>query len=241
MIDYPSSSISNSNYVGRIYIRSVPNGDAKVEQLDAMPCQRRMFAVLGDLGPDRYIANENVPGVAKEDNRQRKLKHKGNSVPKIQDASVAQPIGKGIRSIERSLGNTRDKEKISHCSRGLWHSKSIWEGTPLTWTLNSNGELDDLVMLPITIIRLLIPGLSGKKPSFWNSFWWGKKRRTYYTHILVGGNGRSCWQYIRKNQEDVRDEQIVLNASKMNTYRSHIPKSLRVRPYLYFTNFKIKF
>ena len=31
-----------------------------------MPWQRQMFAVLRHLGLDKYIANENVPGVAKE-------------------------------------------------------------------------------------------------------------------------------------------------------------------------------
>ena len=37
-----------------------------------MPWQRRMLAVLRDLGLDKY--NENVPGVAKEGKKQRELK-----------------------------------------------------------------------------------------------------------------------------------------------------------------------
>ena len=37
---YPSSYIFNSHYVGRIYIRNIPNNDAQVEQL---PWQRRVM------------------------------------------------------------------------------------------------------------------------------------------------------------------------------------------------------
>ena len=38
--------------------------------------------MLRHLGLDKYIANENVPGVAEQgrDNQQRKLKYKGNGV-----------------------------------------------------------------------------------------------------------------------------------------------------------------
>ena len=31
-----------------------------------MPCQPRMFVALRHLGLEKYIANESVPGVAKE-------------------------------------------------------------------------------------------------------------------------------------------------------------------------------
>ena len=45
--------------------------DAQIEQLDV---------VLRQIGLDRYIANENVLGLAKEGKPKRRLKPKGNGV-----------------------------------------------------------------------------------------------------------------------------------------------------------------
>ena len=67
-----TSSISK-NYVGRTCVRNLSNGDAQLAaHLDAGPTGA---CDLRDFGLDKYIANDNVLGVAKN-------RSKGNETPK---------------------------------------------------------------------------------------------------------------------------------------------------------------
>ena len=162
-----------------------------------MPWQRWMFAVLRDLGLDRYIANQNVPGTAKEGQpteeieAQRKWTSKRHpnrfsdgwcrdDLHQWRNDSEEIPHhhdGKGDlgtlvttrRELYRDTAASSFKFDMAE-PRSTYQSLEITGWTPL------NGERGwQWRSLPESWNNYRSSYLEtrGSMPSFWTSFWWG--------------------------------------------------------------------